>query len=48
MTKQKKIEKKLPRLLNLGCGITHYPQSEGWINIDRDKTCNPDVVKEEK
>jgi len=43
--KVKEPEKKLPRILNLGCGNIHLPKEEGWINIDMDKTCNPDVVR---
>ena len=30
--------------LNLGCGFDHKPQSEGWINIDKDINCHPDIV----
>ena len=45
MEKDKEEIKQLPRLLNLGCGNRHRPQSEGWINVDIDQTCNPDIVR---
>jgi len=31
--------------LNIGCGNRKRPVEEGWINIDIDKTCNPDVIR---
>ena len=37
--------KKLPRLLNLGSGNRKKSVEEGWINIDIDATCNPDIVR---
>lgn len=38
--------KQLPRMLNLGSGNRKRPQEEGWINIDIDKTCNSDIVRD--
>jgi len=29
--------------LNLGCGFDHKPQREGWVNVDNDSKCNPDL-----
>lgn len=39
-------EKKLPRLLNLGSGNRPGDQKQGWINVDIDKGCNPDIVRD--
>ncbi len=36
------------RKLNLGCGLRPKPQSSGWINIDFDPTCMPDIVRDIK
>lgn len=36
-----------PVLLNLGCGHKHFPQEEGWINVDYSENSsgqNPDVA----
>jgi len=30
--------------LNLGCGNRSRSKSEGWVNIDIDYSCNPDMV----
>ena len=30
--------------LNIGCGFRPKPKEEGWINIDFDFSCNPDLV----
>ena len=29
--------------LNLGCGLDHKPQNEGWINVDINPEVNPDM-----
>lgn len=39
-------KKKLPRLINLGCGNRPGDKKLGWINLDIDKTCNPDIVRD--
>ena len=39
-------QKQLPRLLNLGSRNRKRPQEEGWINIDIDKSSNPDIVRD--
>jgi len=41
----KKEKKSLLRKLNIGSGNRPRPTDEGWINIDIDKGCNPDVVR---
>jgi len=41
----KEKESKTPRLLNLGSGNRKRPTEKGWINLDIDKTCNPDIVR---
>jgi len=46
MTKKKEKIKIIPRLLNLGCGNRKLPKEEGWINIDKDKTCEPDIIRD--
>lgn len=33
------------RFLNLGSGNRPRPVAEGWINLDIDETCNPDIVR---
>jgi len=40
-----KKEVKLPRYLNLGSGNRPGDTKLGWINVDIDKGCNPDVVR---
>ena len=34
------------KLLNLGSGNRPGDNTKGWINIDIDKTCNPDIVRD--
>jgi len=38
--------KKLSRLLNLGSGNRPGKTEDGWINLDIDKGCNPDIVRD--
>jgi len=45
MEEIKKETKRLPRYLNLGCGNRHRPKEDGWINVDIDAGCNPDVIR---
>jgi len=35
----------IPRLLNLGSGNRPGDPAKGWINVDIDTQCNPDVVR---
>lgn len=39
-------KKDKPRLLNLGSGNRPGDKKMGWINIDIDKGCNPDIVRD--
>ena len=35
-----------PRYLNLGRGNRPGDTKLGWINVDKDETCNPDIVRD--
>lgn len=30
--------------LQIGCGLEHFPQSEGWANMDISNNCKPDIL----
>jgi len=45
VAKKEKSIKKLPRLLNLGSGNRPGDAKLGWVNVDIDKECNPDEVR---
>ena len=36
----------LNKKLNLGCGFNKKPIEEGWVNIDKDASVNPDIVRD--
>jgi len=44
--KKDKKKKKLPRFLNLGSGNRPGDRNMGWINVDIDEGCNPDVIRD--
>jgi len=38
--------RQIKKRLNIGCGNRQKPMIDGWINLDIDKNCFPDIVRD--